>query len=170
MPTHCTSPQTELDANSAQVKSTAAEKVTALEALSAKLSQAGVKDNRHTTLTLDSIHDIAAQLNGACESVRHYYSPFSCRTSTHHPLPLTEAVSQRESAYTAELAKQRSFDEKRREFAEQATSFVNFVAQQRATLEKLDGDSDQVLELYLLWYLLLYTSVHLFLILNMDIP
>ena len=104
----------ELDASDAEINATNDAKKSAADAVAAELTANGVTDNRHTTLTTADLDASNAQLH--------------------------DALAKRRAAYEAELARQQQNDALRREFADKAQAFVDWLNEQRQAINAVEGE------------------------------
>jgi len=109
----------DLDKSDEQLKAAEQEKLAAIEAVNQQIQDASITDNRHTKITFENIKTIHDQF--------------------------LEELTKRQEAYAKELEKQKLWEDKRKEFAAQAQKVVDFLAQERASLEHLEGNPDEVI-------------------------
>lgn len=78
------------------------------------------------------------------ENVPEYnkHSQFSVEEVNSMRQQITDELAKRRTAYSEELARQNNHDSQRQEFAKLAKNFLNYLAEQKAQLEKVDGDVD----------------------------
>eukprot|EP01120_Amphizonella_sp_Union-15-10_P007473 TRINITY_DN2526_c0_g4_i1.p1 TRINITY_DN2526_c0_g4~~TRINITY_DN2526_c0_g4_i1.p1 ORF type:complete len:1557 (-),score=454.20 TRINITY_DN2526_c0_g4_i1:53-4657(-) len=88
-----------------------------IDAIYAKLQAAGVKDNRHTTTTIEDIVKLRDQLN--------------------------EAIAKRQQAYKEEVQRSSQNEEKRKEWAKKAEDFVTFINGLKSRLESAEGTPEE---------------------------
>jgi len=106
-----------LNQNNEQITSAAHAKKEAVDHVLGELQNSGVTDNRHTTHSAETVKELDAQLHSALEK--------------------------RNQAYEQELSRQVHNDNKRREFAEKAAKFVNWVEEKKKELLALEGSPDE---------------------------
>lgn len=104
----------DLDKSTADIARENDERKAALDALAAKLTEAGVTENVHTSLTPENV------------------------AADHQTL--ADALAKREAAYAAELERQEKMEAKREEFAAAVKAFLDLVSESHAALEKISGD------------------------------
>jgi len=90
------------------------DKKTALDELAAKMTEAGITDNVHSSLTVDDV----AKFHQSLE----------------------DAIVKRETAYNEELKRQEDMEAKRVAFAEKANAFLELVKENRAALEGVKNE------------------------------
>jgi len=103
-----------LDSDDQSINQQSAEKKAALDKVWNELQALGVKDNRYTPFTIDDIGNFQKAL--------------------------AASQAKRRDAYAAEVARQEAMEAKRKEFAAAAQAFVDFLAQNQAKIDALDGE------------------------------
>jgi hypothetical protein len=107
----------ELNKSNNEFNTVANDKKASIEKIWNEMQSAGVTDNAHTALTLKDVENFFGQLQ--------------------------TSLSNRNDAYEKELERQKVFEDKRKEFAEKANAFISYLAEQRALLEKIEGEPQQ---------------------------
>ncbi len=111
---HVIAHKTDLEGATAVIKSQDNEKIDSINHVWQELQQNGVTSNSHTSLSIQDIETSHSQLQ--------------------------QALGAREEAYARELQKHTLYEEKRKEFAGLAQSFVEFLSNQRTTIEHISGE------------------------------
>ena len=109
-----------LDESDASIQESSTEQLDAIKAVAAEMEELGVTDNKYTALTVEDTTAAGASLD--------------------------EAVANRREAYQAEVARQEAMEAKRIEFADAAKAFLEFLDNQRASIDGLEGEPDAVAE------------------------
>jgi len=107
----------QLDASDAEFSAHANDKKAAIDGVSNDLSSKGVTDNRHTHFNTGDMQNLRSSVD--------------------------DAIARRRAAYQAELDKQTVHEGKRKEFAQLAGDFINWVDQEKAHFSSLDGTPEE---------------------------
>ncbi len=105
-----------LDPSDEKYSSTSQEKKAELDSLHQQLQDMSVTENKHTSWTIEDVQAFANKLS--------------------------EQLKKRREAYEAELKRQQSMEDKRKEFAEHAHEFVKYLDEQIKTLENATKEGD----------------------------
>eukprot|EP01105_Mastigella_eilhardi_P022940 TRINITY_DN5727_c0_g1_i1.p1 TRINITY_DN5727_c0_g1~~TRINITY_DN5727_c0_g1_i1.p1 ORF type:complete len:1988 (-),score=725.31 TRINITY_DN5727_c0_g1_i1:58-6021(-) len=104
--------------NDTDIKAECAAKKTALDELAAKMTEAGISDNIHSTLSSADVASFASKID--------------------------DALAARTASYDKELARQQAMEAKRIEFADAAKEFVQLIDTQKAAIEAVsEGEPEQ---------------------------
>jgi len=106
-----------LDESDSHYNSTSSDKKSAVEAAGSLLADRGIRDNKHTHVTLADINASAGELQ--------------------------QAIAARRAAYNEELKRQQENDAARKHFAEQLTAFVDHLNEQRNTIKSVQGTPEE---------------------------
>ncbi|KAJ6253824.1 alpha-actinin [Anaeramoeba flamelloides] len=111
--------KTKLDETATEITNNSDEKKEILENLDKELTELGSTDNKYSALTIDDIRSKHDQL--------------------------IEMMKTREDAYNKELERQTTMEEKRKEFAQVADEFAEFLSQVRKDINNLSGEPEDMI-------------------------
>jgi actinin alpha len=107
----------ELEKTETEISSRADQLKAASDAVASELSAKGITDNRHASVSAADVATLRASL--------------------------ADALAKRRQAYEAEVEKQQRNEDKRKQFAEKANSFIAYIEEQKNALTALQGTPEE---------------------------